>query len=154
MDSIFYAQLGSVALPSMIKKVGDSLFQEIRKEYRNMGLVFEPNWMLIVFLLEENPGMTVTQVSRKLGFSHPSVVSIVTRMKSHNYLMTTTDVNDSRRQHLELSKQCKKMMPALQDIWEKLNRYLSEYVEQPEKFLKNLIRLEENIQKSPFSEFE
>ena len=54
--------------------------------YKELGMEIEPNWYVIFRLLQKHGELTVMEIADKIGFAHPSVISIVNKMIKANYL--------------------------------------------------------------------
>jgi N-acetylglutamate synthase-like GNAT family acetyltransferase/DNA-binding MarR family transcriptional regulator len=68
-------------------------------------------------LLQANSDLTVTEIANKIGFAHPSVISIVNKMIKNKYLEEKRNSRDSRQRILSLTPKAEEKMPEFEKIW-------------------------------------
>jgi len=113
----YLQSLGYLGLTSRIKRMSDRLMHEGRLLYKLMDPEMEPNWFLVFKILDEKGYSTVTDISRRLGFAHPSVITIVKKMKAQGYLNFSPNKDDLRVQEIRLSKKGQDKMDTSTEIW-------------------------------------
>lgn len=150
MEKDFVEELGYLALAVRLKRVSESMVHSARCLYKEMGLEIEPNWYLVFKLLKKNNSMSVTEISSALGFSHPTVVNLIKKMKDRDYLESLTDPSDSRRQLLKLSKKAHTELPALEKVWAAGENGIKKMFSPDDPFLEMLTNLENNYKKKNF----
>ena len=89
-----------------------------RRLYKELGMDIEPNWYVVFKLLEKHDELTVTEISEKIGFAHPSVITMVNKMIKKGYLESARCEIDSRRRLLTLTKKAERNLPKFEQIWE------------------------------------
>ncbi|MCT4599577.1 MAG: MarR family transcriptional regulator [Marinifilaceae bacterium] len=127
-----------------IRRINDMLVDMSRSIYKRLGLDLEPNWHLLLLLIEEHESLSVCEIAKYLELSHPSVISIINAMEKRGYLIRSKDEKDSRRTLISLSSKAKNNMPVFKKSWEAIAEYFKEFV--PEEFLDQLIRIENFFQ--------
>ena len=137
IDSIQY-----YGLSARIKRLSDTLNNESRKMNAFLGFDTEPNWHLI-FLLLKNESLPVTEIARRLQFSHPAVVKIIKKMKERGYIYSVQDEHDSRKQHLSLTEKSKALLPKFEEGWTRIQAILKECT--TPDFLSSIEFFENNI---------
>ncbi|MBK7708893.1 MAG: MarR family transcriptional regulator/GNAT family N-acetyltransferase [Acidobacteria bacterium] len=113
----FLTDLGLLAFVTRLKRVSDRMLHDGRRLYKQLGMDIEPNWYVIFKLLEHQGPFTVTEIADRLGFAHPSVISIVNKMIVAGYLEETRVTTDSRKRHLKLTPKAVDGMPAFEKVW-------------------------------------
>lgn len=113
----FLKELGFLSFVTRLKRVSDSMLHDGRKLYKELGMDIEPNWYVIFKLLEKHKELMVTEIADEIGFTHPSVISIVNKMLKAGYLESKHCSTDSRRRLLKLSDKAIKKMPEFEEIW-------------------------------------
>ncbi len=53
MDFDFIKELGYKALDSRLKRISDRMSHDVRKFYKEFGIDVEPNWYLVLMLLQK-----------------------------------------------------------------------------------------------------
>ena len=117
MESTFTEELGFLSLAAQMKQVQEAMVHSARSLYKEKGLEIEPNWYLIFLLLKNEKSLAVTEISEKLGMAHPSVISIINKMKKKGFLVSVKDPSDSRKQMISLSDKATKELPEFEKIW-------------------------------------
>lgn len=113
----YLKELGMLAVVTRLKRIGDTMLHDGRRMYKMAGLNIEPNWFVIFLLLKEKGELSVTEIASLIGFSHPSVISIVNGMIKAGYLREKRSAKDSRRRLLSLTRTARKKLPAFEEHW-------------------------------------
>lgn len=146
----FVSDLGYLSLAVRLKRLSDQMMHGARQLYKQHGLDIEPNWYLIFKLLQEKDCLSITQIGEELRFSHPSVISIVKKMKDKGFLSCTTDTSDSRRQLVRLSKKAMDQLPRFEAFWQAGERSIMTLFSEDDNFLERLCQLEQQYQQTDF----
>lgn len=146
----YVSTLGYLSLAVRLKRISDQMMHGARQVYKQYGLEIEPNWYLIFKLLEERCCLSITEIGEALGFSHPSVISIVRKMRDKGFLACTTDKADSRRQLVTLSDKALQKLPELQAFWQAGERSIQSLFPGQSDFLDQLTQLEAQYRQEDF----
>jgi DNA-binding MarR family transcriptional regulator len=114
--------LGSLALSARMKRVSDMMVREAHVLYRELELGIEPNWYLVFLLLDEHKKLSVTEIATALGWSHPSVVSLVGAMQDAGFVAAEEDATDRRRTLLKLSARGRAQLKTARPVWDASRR--------------------------------
>lgn len=117
MESDFLNDLGLISFVTRLKRISDSMLHDGRRLYRELGMDIEPNWYAVFKLLERHGPLTVTEIAERIGFAHPSVVSLVNKMTRAGYLSSKRCGEDSRRRLLALTPKARERMPEFEKVW-------------------------------------
>lgn len=118
MEEDFIKELGLLSVVTRLKRLSETMIHDGRRLYKELGMDIEPNWYVIFKLLEKQNELTVTEIADKIGFAHPSVISIVNKMIKANYLEENKCGLDSRKRLLKLTPKAKENMPQFEKIWD------------------------------------
>lgn len=118
MEKDFIAELGLLSFTTRLKRLSDAMIHDGRRMYKELGMDIEPNWFVIFRLLEKHGELTVTEIAEKIGFSHPSVISIVNKMIKADYLEENKCGFDSRKRLLKLTPKAIGKLPEFEKVWE------------------------------------
>ncbi|MEZ5344250.1 MAG: bifunctional helix-turn-helix transcriptional regulator/GNAT family N-acetyltransferase [Pyrinomonadaceae bacterium] len=113
----FLRELGFLSFVTRLKRLSDTMIHDGRKMYRELGMDIEPNWFVIFKLFETNDELTVMEIAEKIGFAHPSVITIVNKMVKRGYLRSRQCDDDSRRRILVLTKKSHEKLPEFEKVW-------------------------------------
>ena len=113
----YLTQLKYTGLTPRIKRLSDRLLTNGRELYQGIDSEIEPNWFLIFKIALEDEVTTISELTQKLKFSHPSIIAIVKKMQKKGYLDIRANQTDKRKQEIRLSDKAKKEMEGFQKIW-------------------------------------
>lgn len=114
----FPRELRTLGLTVRLRRVADAIIHDARRLYRELGIDIEPNWHIVLLLIERHPGIGVAEIARRLGMSHPSVSTLVGQIAERGYLDITDDPSDGRRRAVSLTRKAKRILPRLKRIWD------------------------------------
>ncbi len=150
MEKDFLRTLEYAGFTARIKRLSDTLMYEARSIYDGTEIDIEPNWHLIFLLLKEEKELTVTEISKKLGFSHPAIIKITKKMKDQGYLEGVVDGRDSRKTLLRLSSKSLEKLPQFEQKWEVIQSIIGNVIGQD--FLPRLAEVEDNLKEKNLKE--
>ena len=140
----YVQSLGLVGLTARVRRLNDCLMSSGRKVYDILRMDIEPNWHLVLLLLEEKGELSVTEVAAELKFSHPAVIKIAGKMLEKGYLLGRKDRKDHRRQLLSLSPEAREKLPLLREKWELIGSVHREIFN--DEFMRELTRVEQMLE--------
>lgn len=146
----FINEIQYYGLTARVKRLSDNLYHEARKIYQYLGYEIEPNWHLIILLLKKHETLSVTEIAKHLGLSHPAIIKITKKMKELDYIISLSDKHDSRKSLLALSEKCKTKLPTFDLVWSQIQNIVQECVE--DDFLNHILFFEEKLSKKSLSE--
>lgn len=118
MEQDFVKELDFLGFVTRLKRISDAMLHDGRRLYKELGIDIEPNWFVILKLLKKEGELTVTEIADKIGFAHPSVITIINKMTKAGYLKSKKCTDDSRRRLLKLTSKAEKKMPEYQKVWD------------------------------------
>jgi len=127
MDLI--TQLGSLALASRLRRLGERLSRDASRIYLDHKLEFEAPWFPVMYLLKERSPLAVTAIARALGITHPAVNQLAQAMARKGLLVAAKDAADDRKRLLSLSPKGRRMLVTLEPIWMEIEAATREFVE-------------------------
>ncbi len=152
MEYDFVNELGHLALATRLKRISDAMVHSGRNMYKSLNMDIEPNWFLIFKLLSKHNQLSVTEMARKLHFSHPSVITLVSKMKEKDYLQSFIDPEDSRRQLFMLTEKAHEHIPEFDMVWRAGTKGVRDLFPTDSSFLEQLETLEIKLSQSNFME--
>lgn len=152
MEDDYLKKIEFLGFTARLKRLSDSLVYDAKAVYKELNIEIEPNWHLIILLLAEEKKLSVTEISKRLGFSHPAIIKITKKMKEKGFLNSTTDVLDSRKQLLSLSKKTTEELPILEKYWEVGKNTIQEILEDDSEILQHLSQIEQKLNIKSYKE--
>ncbi len=116
----FVESLGALTLDHRFKRMMHRLLGEADEIYRALGLPIKGRWCSTLLLLEQEVGLTVTEVADRVRMSHPAVVQILDDMANTGLVRKVQDPADGRRRLLSLSAKGRRWMPRLHEAWNEM----------------------------------
>ena len=113
----FFDAVGTLALGSRLKRLGESLMADGRVIYQSAGIDFEPRWFPLFFLLREYGQTTVTEVAASLGVPHPYVSQLVKEMRRAKLIVFRRHPDDGRSRIVQLSAQGETLAEKVEPVW-------------------------------------
>jgi len=149
MQEDFLQSLAYIGFTARIKRLSDGLMYDARRIYAHSQLEIEPNWHLVLLLLKKEKELTVTQIAKQIGFSHPAIIKITQKMKEKGYLHSKPDLLDSRKSLLFLSQKSLDQFPVFESKWKRVETILEALVD--DSFLSQLTDLENQLKENGVS---
>ena len=144
METDFIKSLGLIGYTARIRRLNDSLMNMGKEVYKNLELNIEPNWHLILLLLEIEKELTATEIAHHLHFTHTAIIKIAKRMVDKGYLKSSKSKKDNRKQLYTLSPLAKKELPRIKENLNLIAKVHSQYVS-PE-FIEALDQIESSLE--------
>ena len=146
----YVQSLELIGVTARIRRLNDRLMSSGRKVYDILRLDIEPNWHLVLLLLEEKGELSVTEIAAELKFSHPAVIKITGKMIEKGYLLGRRDRKDHRRQLLSLSPAAREKLPLFREQWDLIGHVHREYFS--DAFISELTRIEQMMEAKAIEE--
>ncbi len=140
MEKDFIKGLELIGYTARVRRLSDSLNKMGKVVYKNLNLEIEPNWHLILLILEKEKELTATEIAEQLSFSHTAIIKITKKMVSSNFLIAHKSTTDNRKQLYSLSDKAIRELPKLKKIWNDIAGVHNQYVSKT--FLKELSKIE------------
>jgi DNA-binding MarR family transcriptional regulator len=126
----FYARTGKMALGSRLRRLSEQITEEAAALYNLYQVDLQPRWFPVFYSLSAAGGeMTITDIAREIGHTHPSVSQIVREMAARGYVTERRGIADGRKNFVILS-------PAGQELREKIQPQIDDVTAAIEKAMK------------------
>lgn len=143
----FIEELGTLALGTRIKNLGELLMKDMARIYKEQGVDFEPRWFTFFQLIMQKKEVSVTAIARDLKQTHPAVVQVISMLEKKGLVITTKDKGDKRKRLVRLSTKGKKLAEELEPVWLKVKEAAMELLMESEPgLLNNIASLERALQ--------
>lgn len=143
MENDFIKSLDLIGYTARIRRLSDSLNKMGKVVYKDLELEIEPNWHLILLILEKEKELTATEIAEQLSFSHTAIIKITKKMVHSNFLIAQKSTIDNRKQLYSLSEKAIHKLPGLKKIWNDIAIVHAQYVSKT--FLKELTKIEQAL---------
>jgi len=152
MQEDILKELGYANLDTRLKRISDHMSHSLRAMYRSLQIDTEPNWYLILFIVDEKSEVSVMEIAERLKFTHQSIMNMTNKMISKGYLVSEKSSVDKRKTIFKLTQKAKDNLPLFNKIWEIGKRVTLELLDQNVEIMEHLERLESNLRQASFGE--
>jgi DNA-binding MarR family transcriptional regulator len=116
----FYTKTGKMALGSRLRRLSEQMTEQAAALYDLYQVDLQPKWFPVFYSLAANGEMTITDLAREIGHTHPSVSQIVREMAARGYVIEKKGADDGRKNFVVLSpaghQLREKMQPQIDDV--------------------------------------
>ena len=124
----------------LISKVYQKLIVNLQKSFSESRIEATPIQVMLLFFLQENNGLSLTQISQGLMLENPTVTGLIDRLEKLGYVKRGDHPNDRRVYLVHLTEKGNKVANKALPIVKKLNEgikkgYSKEEVENFKKVL-------------------
>ncbi|MGB7574296.1 MAG: MarR family transcriptional regulator [Thermodesulfobacteriota bacterium] len=124
----------------LISKVYQKLIVNLQKSFSKSGIEVTPIQVMLLFFLQQNNGLSLTQISQGLMLENPTVTGLIDRLEKLGYVKRSDHPNDRRIYLVHMTKKGNKVANKALPIVKKLNEeikkgYSKEKVENFKKVL-------------------
>jgi DNA-binding MarR family transcriptional regulator/N-acetylglutamate synthase-like GNAT family acetyltransferase len=139
-------QLGSLAFASRLKRISERLMRDGSRIYKKLDFEFQARWFPVMYLLGQKSPLSVTEIARELGMTHPAINQIAAGMSKAGLISSIKDSQDERRRMLSITEKGGRIMTALVPVWKDIESATQEVLDQSgQNLLTILTRIEEAL---------
>ena len=119
-------EIGILAFGTRMKQLYEFIIPEGKAIYKAHDLDFDPKWFTIIYALIEHQEFSVTELSKALGQSHPSIIQNLKELEKKGWVVSAKSKKDGRIRLIQLSPMAKQKAPELQKVWGYLRQAVEE----------------------------
>jgi len=125
----------------LISKVYQKLIVNLQKSFSESRIEATPIQVMLLFFLQQNDGLSLTQISQGLMLENPTVTGLIDRLEKLGYVKRSDHPNDRRVYLVHLTEKGNKVANKALPIVKKLNEEIKKGYskEEVENFKKVLI---------------
>lgn len=128
-------QLGVLAIGTRLKRLSDTLMEQVAEVYQSENVEFNPRFFSILTALSNSESSTVVELGKNIGISHSAVVQTLALMKKEGLVVFSNSNTDSRKTEVRLTPRAKALNHVLAPTWERLREVLQDVVTEERKTL-------------------
>ena len=110
----------------LISKVYQKLITKLQKSFSESGIEVTPIQVMLLFFLQQNDGLSLTQISQGLMLENPTVTGLIDRLEKSGYVKRSDHPNDRRVYLVHLTEKGNKVAKKALPIVRKLNEKIKE----------------------------
>lgn len=119
-------EIGILAFGTRMKQLYEFIIPEGKSIYKAHDLDFDPKWFTIIYALVEHQEFSVTELSKALGQSHPSIIQNLKELEKKGWVVSAKSEKDGRIRLIQLSPIAKQKVPELQNVWNYMRQAIEE----------------------------
>jgi DNA-binding MarR family transcriptional regulator len=125
----------------LISKVYQKLIINLQKAFSESSIEVTPIQVMLLFFLQKNDGLSLTQISQGLMLENPTVTGLIDRLEKSGYVKRSDHPNDRRVYLVYLTEKGNNIANRALPIVKKLNEEIKKgySMEEVENFKKVLI---------------
>jgi len=110
----------------LISKVCQKLIINLQKAFSENGIEVTPIQVMLLFYLQKNNGLSLTQISQGLLLENPTVTGLIDRLEKLGYVKRSDHPNDRRIYLVYLTEKGNKVANEALPIVKKINEQIKE----------------------------
>ena len=110
----------------LISKVCQKLITNLQKSFSESGIEVTPIQVMLLFFLQQNDGLSLTEISQGLTLENPTVTGLIDRLEKSGYVKRSDHPNDRRVYLVHLTEKGNKVAKKALPIVKKLNEQIKE----------------------------
>ena len=149
------SDIGRLAFASRLKSLSESLHNGVDQAYKDAGFVFQSRWFPVIITLKHaSEGMSIGEIAKVIGQSHPSVSQITKQLLEKEIIVSSPDPRDERRRIVKLSDKGQSLTKELGHFWISVRAAIDEiFKELGVDLLQTTEKLEKMLEKKPIEQF-
>jgi DNA-binding MarR family transcriptional regulator len=110
----------------LISKVCQKLIINLQRAFSESGVEVTPIQVMLLFFLQKNNGLSLTQISQGLMLENPTVTGLIDRLEKSGYVKRSDHPNDRRVYLIYLTEKGRKVANKALPIVKNLNEQIKE----------------------------
>ena len=108
----------------LISKVYQKLITKLQKSFSESGIEVTPIQVMLLFFLQQNNGLSLTQISQGLMLENPTVTGLIDRLEKSRYVKRSDHPIDRRVYLVHLTEKGNKVARKALPLVKKLNEQI------------------------------
>jgi DNA-binding MarR family transcriptional regulator len=143
---------GVLALATRLQRLSEQLRKDGLQIYQSAGIAFEPKWFPVIYVLNKTSPLSVGEVAARIGYTHPSTISLLKELEKQRLVSSEPDKIDSRKRLISLTAEAGELILQMQPVWEKMTNALTELTATSNNLMQALNEVEGQMERESFLE--
>ncbi len=149
----YLKELGSLALASRMKRVVDSLRQEVKTIYASNQVNFDVSLMPLMKLVDHKGSVEVNEASTLLGISQPAITQFCNKLVRRGLVQLKLADGDHRKRKISLTRKGREELKKLNTIWKSMSTVLDDILTKSDhNLIEALGSMETEMQQIPYNQ--
>ena len=146
-------EFGAQILSARLVRLSETIIQDTANFlYSNNITGIKPRSIGALLLMDKEGEMTVTEMARVLGFSHPTIIALVKELEDQKYLSSKASKEDKRKRIVILTAKGKSLISKLEKTMNSYNSTFKRLLGSDNALLKAIDDLEGKLSKESLSD--
>ena len=110
----------------LISKLHQKLLTNLQKSFSESGIEVTPIQVMLLFFLQQNDGLSLTEISQGLTLENPTVTGLIDRLEKSGYVKRSDHPSDRRVYLVHLTEKGNKVAKKALPVVRKLNEQIKE----------------------------
>lgn len=143
-------EAGILAIATRLTRLSDNLRRDGRLIYQAYGVDFEPKYFPVVFVLFEQPLLSIVQVADEIGYSHPSTITLLKDLEKKGLIESKKNRQDERKRMVRLTAKGRSLVKKIQPVWQIMIDALNELLATRNNLLEAITEVERRMDEQSF----
>lgn len=126
----FFNRTGKMAIGSRLRMLTEKITEDAASIYKMYDIDMQPKWFPVFYVLSAGEAKTITNISKEIGHSHPSVSKIIREMVKQGLVTEQKDKKDGRLNMVSLSAKGNTISEKIKDQYIDINRAIEQLTTQ------------------------
>ena len=144
----FYQQLGFLVFGSRLKRLGDTLINDVNRVYKNQKIEFDASWFPVFYILSQKKEVSIKEISDELNVSHSAISQLISGLQQKGLIKSVISKKDARHKAITFTPIGERLLKKIKPVWNALEKAMEELVEESsysKKILQSLNAIEAGI---------
>jgi DNA-binding MarR family transcriptional regulator/predicted GNAT family N-acyltransferase len=119
-----------MAIGSRLRMLTEKITEDAASIYKMYDIDMQPKWFPVFYVLSAGEAKTITNISKEIGHSHPSVSKIIREMVKQGLVTEQKDKKDGRLNMVSLSAKGNTISEKIKDQYIDINRAIEQLTAQ------------------------
>jgi DNA-binding MarR family transcriptional regulator len=143
-------EIGILALSTRLQRLSEQLRKDGALVYKSFDIDFEPKWFPVIYTLHIKEMLSVVEIASEIGYSHPSIISLLKELEKQKIISSRKDKLDERKRLIVLTEKGKELILKMQPVWDLMKNTLNEIADNQNNLLKAIEEAEQKLANQGF----
>lgn len=112
----YFHRMGMLGLANRLRMLADRLMADALDIHDLYGVTIQPRWLPVFLTLTGQQRMSISDIARQVGYTHPAVIGILKELRQAGLAETFADGDDRRKTYVRLTSQGHRMEPGVERL--------------------------------------
>lgn len=137
-------------LGTRLKRLGDRFLSDVSNIYKTMGILFEPSWFPVFFLLDRYTEMNVSDISNELDITKSGTSQMISLLEKKGLVKITCRERDRRTRFVSFDDSGFNLLKRIKPVWKLIQSEMTKMLDEganSSHFLEAISEVERSFKK-------